>query len=218
MKEQFHEKAFEKITAEKRERIMKVAIHEFSSKGYNAASINIIARKAEVSIGGMYRYFKSKEALFMTILDWGYEILEEALEKVIHMEGDLFDRIEAMFYISLEYVRQYREINQIYIDVSTESLSSLANRISLKMEGITSKLYHDHIREAQGKGTVRKEVNPGIISFCLDNLIMMVQFSYASEYYTERMKLYAGDDILGHEEKLISGIMDFIKHGLLVDR
>ena len=45
---------------------------------------------------------------------------------------------------------------------------------------------------------------------------MMVQFSYASEYYTERMKMYAGDDILGNEEKLISGIMDFIKHGLLV--
>jgi len=93
MKEKFHEKAFDKIAADKRERIMNVAIHEFSTKGYNAASINIIARKAEVSIGGMYRYFKSKEALFMTILDWGYEILEEALMRVFHMEGDLFSLI-----------------------------------------------------------------------------------------------------------------------------
>jgi len=132
------------------------------------------------------------------------------------MEGDLFDRIEAMFYISLEYVREYREINQIYLDVSTESLSSLAKRISLKMEGITSKLYLEHLEKAQEKGIVRKGINPGIISFCLDNLIMMVQFSYASEYYTERMKIYAGDDICGNEKKLIAGIMDFIKHGLLV--
>lgn len=215
MKDKFYEKAFDNIAPEKRERIMETAIFEFSSKGYNAASINTIAKNSGISIGGMYRYFKSKEALFMTILDWGYELLEEALMRVLHMEGDLFDCIEAMFFISLEYVRDYREINQIYLDVSTESLSSLAKRISLKMEGITSELYLQHIEKAQKSGLIRKEINPGIISFCLDNLIMMVQFSYASEYYTERMKLYAGDDIVGKEEKLISGIMDFIRHGLL---
>jgi len=96
----YHEKAFEKISTEKRERIVNVAIHEFSSKGYNAASINTIARDSGISIGGMYRYFKSKEALFMSVLDWGYSLLEEALSKIIDGSGDFFDRMEAMLYTS----------------------------------------------------------------------------------------------------------------------
>lgn len=53
------------------------------------------------------------------------------------MEGDIFTRIEAMLRTSMEYSRNYNELNQIYLDVSTEGLSSLANKISLKMEGIT---------------------------------------------------------------------------------
>jgi len=214
LKEQFHEKTFEKIAPEKRERIMNVAIKEFSSKGYSAASINTIARDAGISIGGMYRYFKSKEALFMTVMDWGYVLLEEALTKILHMEGDLFERLEALLHTSMEYARNYREINQIYLGVSTEGLSSLAKQISLKMEGITARFYHDFLKDGQAKGLIRQEVNPGILSFCLDNLVMMVQFSYASDYYRERLKIYAGDGMIEDDDQLISGIMDFIRHGL----
>ncbi|MBI9106517.1 MAG: TetR/AcrR family transcriptional regulator [Spirochaetales bacterium] len=209
----YHKKAFDKITQEKRERILNIAIHEFSSKGYNAASINTIARDSGISIGGMYRYFKSKEALFMSVLDRGYTLLEEALSKVLSGNGDLFDRMEAMLYISVEYARNYREINQIYLDVSTEGLSSLSKRISLKMEGITAKIYHELLTEGKEQGVLRPDIHPGIISFCLDNLVMMMQFAYASDYYMERLKIYTGSDI-ENEDQLISGIMDFVRHGI----
>jgi len=43
---------------------------------------------------------------------------------------------------------------------------------------------------------------------------MMVQFSYASDYYRERLKIYAGDGMIEDDDQLISGIMDFIRHGL----
>jgi len=211
--ENYHEKAFDKIPEEKRVRILNVAIHEFSSKGYNAASINTIAKDSGISIGGMYRYFKSKEALFMSVLDRGYNLLEEALSKILSENGDLFERMEAMLYISVEYARNYREINQIYLDVSTEGLSSLAKRISLKMEGITANIYHKLLIEGKEQGILRTDIHPGIISFCLDNLVMMMQFAYASDYYMERLKIYTGADI-ENEEQLISGIMDFIKRGI----
>lgn len=211
--ENYHEKAFDKITQEKRDRILNVAIHEFSSKGYNASSINTIAKDSGISIGGMYRYFKSKEALFMSVLDRGYTLLEEALSKVLSGSGDLFERMEAMLYISMEYARNYREINQIYLDVSTEGLSSLSKRISLKMEGITANIYHELLIEGQEQGILRPEIHPGIISFCLDNLVMMMQFAYASDYYMERLKIYTGADV-DDADQLIAGIMDFIRRGI----
>ncbi|MDC7233290.1 MAG: TetR/AcrR family transcriptional regulator [Spirochaetales bacterium] len=215
LNEHFHKKTFENIPAEKRERILNIAITEFASKGYNAASINTIARNAGISIGGMYRYFESKEALIMTVLDRGYVLLEKALKEIVEMEGDILTRIEAMLRTSMAYAREYREINQIYLDVSTEGLSSLAGRISLKMEGITSELYRKSLEEAKAEGIVRGEVHPGILAFCLDNLVMMVQFSCASAYYRERLKIYAGEDVADDDDALIEGIMDFVKYGLL---
>ncbi|MDC7124907.1 MAG: TetR/AcrR family transcriptional regulator [Spirochaetales bacterium] len=211
--EKYHEKAFEKITAEKRKRIFDIAIAEFSSKGYNAASINTIARDAGISIGGMYRYFKSKEALFMSILDLGYTLLEEALTRILDGGGNIFEKIETMLRVSVEYSKNYREINQIYIDVSTEGLSSLAKKISLKMEGITAKLYHETIADAAKKGLLRKDLHPGIASFCIDNLVMMVQFAYCSDYYMERMKLYAGT-AADSEEEMVNGMANFIKNAI----
>lgn len=214
-REIYHEKAFDKITQEKRDRILNVAVKEFSSNGYNAASINTIARESGISIGGMYRYFKSKEALFMSVLDWGYSLLEEALSNILDGSGKLFDRIETMLYTSVEYARNYREMNQIYIDVSTEGLSSLSKKISLKMEGITAKIYHEVLAEGKKQGVLRADIHPGIVSFCVDNLVIMLQFAYASNYYMERLKIYIGKDV-DSEDELISGIMDFIRHGISV--
>ena len=212
----YHEKAFEKITDEKRERIFKVALTEFSSKGYNAASINSIARDSGISIGGMYRYFRSKEALFMAILDWGYSLLEEALKDILSTEGDLFDKIEATLYACVDYSKRYRQLNQIYIDVSTEGLSSLSKKISLKMEGITAKIYHEILDEAKAEGKIGKNIHSGIASFCIDNLVMMLQFAYCSDYYMERLKIYSGYGP-ENEKEMIEGMVSFIKYGLLAE-
>ncbi len=214
LKENFHKKTFENIAPEKRERILQTAISEFATKGYNATSINHIAEKAEVSVGGLYRYFDSKDALLMTVLDYGYSLLETELAHIAEMKGDIFDHIEEMLRESILYARNYKEINQIYLDISTEGLSHLASRISFKMETITRNVYVDSLREAQEAGLIRKELNPEVVAFCIDNIIMMLQFSTASAYYRERLKLYVGEDVASNDDALIAGVMDFLKHGI----
>ncbi len=215
LKENFHKKTFEKIAPEKRERILQTAISEFAAKGFNATSINIIAEKAGVSVGGLYRYFDSKEALLMTVLDYGYALLETELNHIVDSEGSFYDKIETMLRDSMVYARKYREINQIYLDISTEGLSHLAPKLSFKMEDITAKLYCKSLQEAQEQGVVRKDLKPEIVAFCIDNIIMTIQFSCASAYYRERLKLYVGEPLIDNDDALVAGIMDFIRNGLL---
>ncbi len=214
MKKIYYKKTFENIAPEKKKKILDSAIKEFASKGYNAANINTIAKNAEISIGGMYRYFDSKESLIMTVLDYGYSILQEALEKVISSEGDFFQKIEMLLKLSIESAKEFKEINQIYLDISTESLSSLAKRLSNKLETTTSELYKEYIKEGQKNKTIRKDISPEIVSFCIDNLIMMTQFSFTSEYYNTRLKIFAGEENSKNEKALIKGIMNFIKKSL----
>jgi len=43
---------------------------------------------------------------------------------------------------------------------------------------------------------------------------MMVQFSYASQYFKERMRIFAGDASLENDDTIVAGTMSFIKKAL----
>ena len=61
---------FNKLTDEKRERIMKAAAKEFSTYGFEQASLNRILTKAGVSKGAAYYYFDDKADVFMTVVQY----------------------------------------------------------------------------------------------------------------------------------------------------
>jgi AcrR family transcriptional regulator len=60
---------FEEIREEKKALIMDVALEHFSGVGFQATTINHIARHAGISKGLMYNYFKSKEDLLAAIIN-----------------------------------------------------------------------------------------------------------------------------------------------------
>jgi hypothetical protein len=41
----------------------------------------------------------------------------------------------------------------------------------------------------------------------------MLQYSYTSDYFKERMKIFLGSDALADDEKLVRGVMGFIRGG-----
>lgn len=65
-----------------REKIVDGAILVFTEKGYKSASIKAIAREAHVSVGNVYRYFDSKEALYEDIIEGVHQGVIDILEWV----------------------------------------------------------------------------------------------------------------------------------------
>lgn len=63
----------------RRRRIQRAARQVFSDRTYSKASIEQIAREASLSVGAIYLYFRSKEDLYVSLL-------EETLE---HFDGEL---------------------------------------------------------------------------------------------------------------------------------
>lgn len=212
----FYKKTFEKISEDRRRKIFDVAIKEFAANGYNATNINVIAKKAEISIGSMYSYFASKEDLFLTIIDSESRILENALREVNIDDGNIFSIFERMLRVARDYAMSYPEMNQIYLDITTQGLSSLANRLSHKLEEITVELYRDVIIRARQRGIISTDIDVNILSFCLDNLTIMYQFSFTSDYHKERMKIFLGNDISGNDDIVIENIMKFVKRAMII--
>jgi AcrR family transcriptional regulator len=65
---------------ETRSKIMESAIRLFSNRGFNAASVDDICAEAGVSKGAFYHHFKSKQALFLALLDRWLQTIDNAIE------------------------------------------------------------------------------------------------------------------------------------------
>lgn len=62
-------KISEETKNEKRKNILQKSFVVFSNKGYSDTSIDDIVSEAEISKGGFYTYFKSKEDIFLAIAE-----------------------------------------------------------------------------------------------------------------------------------------------------
>jgi len=211
----FYKDTFDKTTKDRRKKVLEVAIAEFASKGYSATSINVIARKAKISIGAMYSYFASKEDLFLTIVNNAYLLMEKILNDVVINSSDVFDCIETMLVTSRTFAIDYPQLNQIYLDITTQALSSMALRLSNKLEIITPQLLCNVIKQAKIDGKVSEDIDERVVSYCIDNIFMMYQFSFSSDYYKERLKIYIGEEKLNDIECVEESIMKFIRTSLV---
>ena len=73
-------------SASSRQRLKTAGLEVFGKRGYEAASINEIALKADVAVGGFYRHFRSKRQLLLVLMD---DLLQELYEvRFQRFEGD----------------------------------------------------------------------------------------------------------------------------------
>ena len=59
---------------------MEAAIKLFSTRGYNKASVDDICQEAGISKGAFYHHFKTKQMLFLALLDGWLQAIDSAIE------------------------------------------------------------------------------------------------------------------------------------------
>jgi AcrR family transcriptional regulator len=80
-----------------RERLLETAIGMFAEKGYAGTSVREIVGRAGVSKPVLYYYFKSKEGLFLDILDMAENLQKQLLSEVLKTEGNVLDRLLMLY-------------------------------------------------------------------------------------------------------------------------
>jgi AcrR family transcriptional regulator len=98
---------------QRRQEILKAAKEVFFSKGLEAATMDEIARRAQLSKGTLYLYFKSKEELYVSLMDEGIDLFMAYLENVRSVKSSATKQIQELlsaFYSFYADDRQYYEI------------------------------------------------------------------------------------------------------------
>ncbi len=80
-----------------RERLLETAIGKFAEKGYAGASVREIVEQAGVSKPVLYYYFKSKEGLFLAILEMAENLQKELLARVLESAGNVLERLLLLY-------------------------------------------------------------------------------------------------------------------------
>jgi TetR/AcrR family transcriptional regulator, cholesterol catabolism regulator len=78
------------------EQILRVAAKVFYEKGFDRASIRDIARDSEMSLAGLYYYFRSKEELLFLIQEQVFSDLLAGARDRLQGETDPVKRIELL--------------------------------------------------------------------------------------------------------------------------
>lgn len=92
---------------ERKKQFLRVALNEFIEKGYYGTSTREIARKADVSSGLMFHYFKDKESIYLELIKIGIEEMKINTELAMKAPGEYL-------ITSLKHMFQQLEENPFY--------------------------------------------------------------------------------------------------------
>lgn len=209
-----HKPTFDNISIEKRRRIIETATMEFAKKGYHEASVSVIASKAGISVGSVYKYFENKQDLFLTIVDHSISRLENLLSDLAKADEDVIIKVEKIIREIISASRSDATLIKLYNSMTSINDKKLAHQFAAEMESMTARIYTQAIIEGQKNGEIRKDIDAHVAAFLIDDLFMSLQFSYAVDYYGERFKIYCGEELCRNDEFVIEQVLKFIKSAL----
>ena len=99
----------------RRQEILAAAECLFSKNGFFKTSMAEIATAAQFAMGTVYRFFKSKEEIYISIVEAKVEELAELLDKAIAKEKSSSDKLNAFIQVKLAYADRNRDFFRIYV-------------------------------------------------------------------------------------------------------
>lgn len=210
---------FERLPVEKRTRVLEAAKAAFAAQGFTGANINRIAESAGISVGSMYKYFRTKEDLFLALIEESHEIIADAIDGILAARPDFRGRVEALLRAAVETSRADPERVRLYIACTTEELAPLAGSLSMRIEAVSAVRYRAMVAEAKAKGEVDPAIDEAWAAFFLDDILLIAQFSAGSVYYAERLRIYLGKEAGGAgaevaQGELVARLLEFVMRGL----
>lgn len=105
----------EELRERRREEILEAAVKLFAEHGYAAADTQALADSLSIGKGTLYRYFPSKEALFLAAVDRGMRQLGAAIDRSVEEIADPLDQVRAAIHAYLVFFQEHPEVVELMI-------------------------------------------------------------------------------------------------------
>src|SRR3954453_15176535 len=110
----------EALHERRREQILEKATRVFAEHGFPNTDVQFIADPLGISKGTVYRYFPSKERLFLAAVERGVRQLDEVMVAEIQAAGDPLDPLAAATRASLRFFQENPALVELSIQERAE--------------------------------------------------------------------------------------------------
>ena len=97
-----------------------MAAEVFAERGFRQTDVQVIADRLGVGKGTVYRYFPSKEQLFLAAVDRGVQRLQTAVREAADALSDPLDQIDAAVHGYLSFFDRHPELVELIIQERAE--------------------------------------------------------------------------------------------------
>lgn len=197
---------FEKLSGDKKEKILNAAIEEFALNGYDKASTNEIVKKAGISKGILFHYFGSKKELCLYLFDYVINYYVEKFERIkAELPGDLFQRIMYRGFIKMRFAHEdpikYEFLYKTFINPPEDIKQDLQVRYEKLYADEMPKYFHDLDYSRFRKGVDPKKAIEAVMLF-IDGI---------SNKYIKEFSQLGAEEVLGNMEKLVEEYNEFLE-------
>ena len=154
-----------KVSKEVRElrknEILEAALHCFSSKGYHLTTVDDIVKACGLSKGAVYHYFKSKEEIFLSLLQRRSDaVLQELAEKLSTIPSPLE---KLRYWIRNDSTFDLKKKKFMYVHIESWMYATDAPHVREQLKKSFDaffQLTEDIIREGQQLGEIKEDIDP----------------------------------------------------------
>lgn len=110
----------------RRESIVEAAWKLFEQNGFEQTTVDQIAALAELGKGTIYSYFKSKEEIYIAILEKKLDMLEEKMKAAVANPVSAVDALYSLYEAFIEYHRDRKGfIDTLFVQIDDQILYRL---------------------------------------------------------------------------------------------
>jgi AcrR family transcriptional regulator len=182
---------FKKLPARRQEKILDGAAKVFARHGAHRAKISEICRTAGISNGALYKYFKNKEELFLSVIDHGVDLMvHELFAKFTPGTASFFEALEALFKGFGRFLEQHRPYVELYADLTACSMNKFSGHVAEKIESEGRNLFLRMVEEGKRRGEITRDIRSDLMAHFLDSHMTLYAYSLVSEYHGRRFNAF----------------------------
>jgi AcrR family transcriptional regulator len=189
----------EALAERRREEILTVATEVFAEKTFRSTDVQEIADRVGVGKGTVYRYFPSKEELFLATVSRGMERLRTALDPMLDSRSAPLERLEGLTRSFLVFFDAHPELVELLVQERAEfrdrgKLTFFEHKKTMKDD------CPDLTRDLARNDLIRHDPDDPVHDNAITALLFGVLFSwrYTSNGFSLTARVDAVLDILFH--------------------
>lgn len=175
------------------------AAHDiFLEKGYKSTNISDITKKAGMAVGSFYKYYQSKEDIFLEIYTKENEQVRNKIIDTIDWDGEPVEVIDHLFNLLLEDILD----NTILAEWNKEGISDVLHKYYYSEEGKADYTFHHFLKstfqerldkEGYDKQTVNQIIKVYDLIYYIDCHVTDKEF----EDYSETLRILVKNFLKG---------------------